>query len=96
MPFELNKTWGGSPTQTRDPLQAEPLISRRCTQTRCRPCEVRRDRRVATPGRGGGEGLEADEFVGKKSSILMASFRGFWPFRGFLLRVFLGKCHPYC
>lgn len=31
-------------------LQAEPLILRRCPKQLCRPCEVRRDRRVATPG----------------------------------------------
>ena len=30
--------------------EAEPLIRRRCPHERCRPCEVRRDRRVATPG----------------------------------------------
>ena len=31
-------------------LEAEPLIQRRCRRSPCRPCEVRRDRRVATPG----------------------------------------------
>lgn len=36
--------------------QAEPLILRRCPHSTCRPCEVRRDRRVATPGWGGAGG----------------------------------------
>ncbi|CAK9038762.1 unnamed protein product [Durusdinium trenchii] len=31
-------------------LEAEPLILRRCPHAVCRPCDVRRDRRVATPG----------------------------------------------
>ena len=49
---------------------------------------------MATPGRGGGEGLETDEFGGRDLPYSWLVFRDFWPFRGFFLRVFLGKCRP--